>query len=108
MTPETADLLGLVADDVTPLDRDHYARFLGACEADALTHNGLVSVNRVRTALTVDGELQVDPRAFSAMWAHATGRGRPMVRAEGWELCSGSTSGNDGKPYRMRRWVGES
>lgn len=106
MTPEVADLLGLVADAETPLGRSHYQRFLAACQADAMTHDGLVSVNRVRRALTIDGELQIDPRAFSAMWAHATGRGRPMVKADGWELCQGSASGNDGKPYKLRRWVG--
>ena len=108
MSPETADLLGLVADAETPLGQGRYASFLAACKADAMAHHGLVSVNRVRAALTVKGELQISPRAFSGMWAHATGPGRPMVRAEGWELCQGSTSGNDGRPYRLRRWVAES
>ena len=108
LTPETADLLGLVADTQTPLGRSHYARFLAACEADALTHNGLVSVNRVRAALTVDDQLQIDPRAFSGMWAASTGHGRPIQRTEGWEMCRGSSSGNDGRPYRLRRWVGAS
>lgn len=92
MNEYTAGLLSLVAGEATSLGRDRYQRFLAACEADALARHGLVSVNCVRTALTVDGELQIDARACSAMWSRATGRGRPMVRAGGWEPCAGSTS----------------
>lgn len=101
----TADLLSLVADTETPTGRDHYARFLDACKADANSHQGYVSVNRVRAALTVNGELQIDPRAFSAMWSRATGKDRPMVKTGNWITCAGSTSGNDGRPYPERRWV---
>lgn len=102
----TADLLSLVADTDTPLGRERYEAFLVACAADATTHGGLVSVNRVRAALSVDGVLQVEPRAFSAMWSASTGLGKPMVKTGAWETCSGSTSGNDGRPYPVRRWVG--
>lgn len=102
---DTADLLTLLADTQTPLGADHYARFLEACKADAAAHAGLVSVNRVRAALTVDDELQIHPRAFSAMWSAATGPGRSMVKTGNWITCEGSTSGNDGRPYPERRWV---
>ena len=102
----TRDLLTLVADAETPTGQEHYARFLAACKADADAHQGFVSVNRVRAALTDNGQLQIDPRAFSAMWAHATGKGRPMVKTGNWITCAGSTSGNDGRPYPERRWVG--
>jgi hypothetical protein len=102
----TADLLLLVAGTTTPLGGERYEAFLAACEADAAAHGGLVSVNRVRAAMSVDGRLQLEPRAFSAMWSTATGRGKPMVKTGQWETCAGSSSRNDGRPYPVRRWVG--
>lgn len=48
------------------------------------------------------------------MSRHFTGRGRPMRKATledvsmPWEVCEGSASGNDGRPFRLRVWVGES
>ena len=98
------DLLALVADPDHPVSRDDARAFLDACRRDAMAHDGLVSVNRVRSLLA---DADIDPRRLSAFWSHFTGKGRPMVRAEGWEVCTGSTSGNDGRPFRLRRWVGE-
>lgn len=100
---DTADLLTLVADADAPVGRDAVAAFLAACEADAEAHGGRVSVNRVRAALA--GE-DIPPRRYSALWAHYTGRGKPMVKTGEWETCAGSDSGNDGRPYPVRRWVG--
>jgi hypothetical protein len=99
---DAADLLTLVADTRRPVGRDAPALFLAACEADARAHGGLVSVNRVRERLAAE---DIPPRRFSALWSHFTGRDRPMVKTGGWEVCSGSTSGNDGRPYPVRRWV---
>lgn len=101
---ETADLLTLVADTERATGRDSVAAFLAACEGDARDHDGLVSVNRVRLRLADKG---LDPRRYSAMWSHFTGRGKPMVKTDQWEVCRGSASGNDGRPYPIRRWVGE-
>ena len=104
---ETADLLALVA--AGPLaGNDAEERFLRACEVDAALH-GFVSVNRVRAALSNEHGLTIEPHQFSALWSANTGRGKAMVKAEGddaWEICKGSPSGNDGKPYRKRKWVG--
>lgn len=100
---DSADLLELVADTENPVGRDVPALFLAACEADARAHCGLVSVNRVRRLLAAE---DIPPRRYSALWSHYTGRGKPMVKTGDWEVCTGSTSGNDGRPYPLRRWVG--
>lgn len=101
MDDDTSDLLSLVADTYTEPARDACDVFLAACERDAESHDGEVSVNRVRL-LVAD---QIEHHRFSAMWARFTGPGRPMVR-DGWETCAGSSSGNNGKPYPRRRWQG--
>jgi hypothetical protein len=104
----TADLLTLVADVDRPVGHDVPALFLAACQADAEAHDGLVSVNRVRARLA---DADIPPRRYSALWAHYTGAGKPMVKAHWsdgeqiWETCSGSTSGNDGRPFPLRRWI---
>src|SRR5690242_1433045 len=95
---ETTNLLTLVADVDHPVGRDVPEEFLAACRADAMLHGGVVSVNRVRARLA--GE-DIPPRRYSALWAAFTGRGKPMVK-DGWETCSGSTSGNDGRPFPLR------
>lgn len=100
---DTADLLSVLADPHPVIGADVVDLFLAACRRDAMAHDGLVSVNRVRELLA--GE-QIPPRRYSALWSHHTGRGKPMVK-EGWETCEGSTSGNDGRPFPVRRWVGE-
>lgn len=100
---ETCDLLSLVADVESPVGRDVPALFLAACERDAAANGGLVSVNRVRRMLV--GE-DIDPRRYSSLWSVFTGRGKPMVKTSEWETCAGSESGNDGRPFVLRRWVG--
>lgn len=99
----TAEKLRVVADPTHPVGRDVPALFLAACEADAYTHGGLVSVNRVRRLLAAD---DIPPRRFSALWSAFTGPGRPMRRTGRWIECEGSESGNNGKPYPERRWIG--
>lgn len=99
----TADLLDLIADAESPVGSDAPAAFLAACQADAEAHDGLVSVSRVR-ALLVDAD--IPPRRLSSFWGHYTGRGKPMQRTGDWEPCTGSASGNDGRPFPVRRWVG--
>lgn len=100
---ETHAKLHLVADPGSPVGRDAVAAFLTACEADARTHDGIVSVNRVSAALPED---ITSTERYSSFWSHFTGKGKPMVKADGWEIREGSRSGNDGKPVRLRRWIG--
>lgn len=111
---DTANLLDLLADDgsVSPSKAEVRDTFLAACRRDAMANGGLVSVNRVRQLLA--GE-DIEPRRYSALWSHFTGRGRPMRKVTDleaskgmprWEVCEGSTSGNDGRPFPLRRWLG--
>ena len=106
----TADLLTVLSDPHPIVGADATAAFLAACEADAAAHGGLVSVNRVRERLADAG---IEPHRYSAMWSHFTGRGKPMEKArlaDGsvmWQTCKGSKSGNNGRPYPLRRWVGD-
>lgn len=100
---ETYDLLTLVADPARPVGRDAVVAFLAACKADAHRNGGMVSVNNVR-ALLADAD--IPPRRLSALWSQFTGEGRPMRKSGQWEVCSGSTSGNDGRPFPLRWWVG--
>lgn len=101
---DTADLLSVLADPHPIVGADVPDLFLDACRRDALAHDGLVSVNRVRELLAA---ADIPARRYSALWSHFTGKGKPMVKELGkWEVCSGSTSGNDGRPFPLRRWVG--
>lgn len=105
----THDLLSLVADPHPIVGADVQALFLDSCRRDAEAHGGLVSVNRVRVLLNAS---DIPARRYSALWGHHTGRGRAMVKARRpngdylWETCEGSTSGNNGRPFPLRRWVG--
>ena len=108
---DTADLLTVLADDgsVSPSKAEVRDLFLEACCRDAMAHGGLVSVNRVRDLLADAG---IPPRRYSALWSHFTGRGKPLIKAtdqygdQRWETCEGSSSGNDGRPFPLRRWTG--
>jgi hypothetical protein len=99
---DTYDLLSAVAEPHPAIGADATDLFLDACRRDAMAHDGFVSVNRVRQLLA---DHDIPPRRYSALWAHHTGRGKSMVKADAWETCEGSASGNDGRPFRLRRWV---
>jgi len=101
---DTNDILHLVADLDSPIGADVPTLFLDACRRDAMAHNGEVSVNRVR-ALLADADIQ--PRRYSSLWSQFTGPGRPMQKIKGdWDVCKGSKSHNDGRPFPKRRWTG--
>lgn len=106
---DTHDLLSAVAEPHPVVGAEVVDLFLDACRRDAENHGGFVSVNRVRARLA---DQDIPSRRYSALWGHFTGPGRPMVKAKDpvtgdylWEACSGSTSGNNGRPYPIRRWV---
>lgn len=96
-------LLALVAD-IEDDGADDSAMFLAACQADAAENGGLVSVNRVPHLLARAGVV-IESHRYSALWKEHTGPGQAM-RCRGWEIRSGSATGNDGKPFRIREWVG--
>lgn len=94
----TADLLTLVADTEHPVGRDAVEAFLAACKADADSHGGLVSVNRVRARLA---DQQIDPRRYSSLWSAFTGKGKPMRKAD--ERDPASVGALRGLYVRQRR-----
>lgn len=109
------DLLSLVVDEHTPLPSkaDAIDLFLTACQRDANTHDGIVSVSRVAELLAEDLEHdRILHHQYSAMWSRYTGKDRPMRKAttddvdHPWEVREGSKTGNNGKPFRLRVWVG--
>lgn len=109
---QTHDLLALVADPQRPVGREDVAAFLNACEADARAHACQVSVNRVRARIDATA-YAIEPRRYSSLWSLFTSTKRgPMVRtvddagAPVWEMCAGSHTGNDGRPFPIRTWVG--
>lgn len=97
------DLLHLVADTERVVGSGDVDAFLDACRRDAMAHDGLVSVNRVRKLMA---NRDIEHHRYSAFWSRFTGKDRPMVKTGQWETCEGSTSGNDGRPFVVRRWVG--
>lgn len=99
------ELLERVAHGSGSAGRDSATIFLAACYWAAICKDGYVSVNDVRHICDRIGA-NIPPRRYSAMWSRFTGPGRPMVKAPGWEQCAGSKSGNDGRPYPVRLWVG--
>lgn len=101
---ETYDLLTIVADAERVVGRSDVDAFLAACRKDAMAHDGIVSVNRVRALLS---DQDIEHHRLSSFWSTFTGRGKPMVKTGQWETCSGSPSRNDGRPFALRRWVGE-
>lgn len=103
---DTADLLALVADTHTPLGADRYAVFLAACRQDARLHNGIVSPNRVRDALSVNGDLPIAPRTYSALWSAACSKNGPMRTTDQWVPNTDKKGRNVGKVLRLRVWKG--
>lgn len=103
------DLLALVSDEDRLVGRQSVDAFLAACEADAEAHGGIVSVNRVGRRLE---EADIEHHRYSSFWSDFTGKGRPMRKAttddipDPWEIREGSKSENNGKPMRLRVWVG--
>lgn len=104
LEPDLLDELALVADTQTPLGQDHYGLFLAACRAVA-DELGYVDPNLVRAHLTVNGELQIDVRAYSAMWSRACGKDGPMSKTSLRVQISGPGSrGNGNKSVCVRRF----
>lgn len=102
---EQLDLLTAVADDPGPLaDRDRRT-ITAAIMADAMDHDGVVSPNRVRAALSNAHGLTVRPRMLSATYSALAARG--VLRSLGWtEVNDDVRGGNAGRPGRQWQWVG--
>ena len=97
----------LVAED-PQADRD-YERFLSALgSAVDRSHPYYVSQNDVRVLLfedTVDGpRCAINPKRFSGFYSRACKEGR--ITWDGYDICTTSPTGNNGKPQKRYRWIG--
>lgn len=97
------DELALLADPYTPRGLDDAARFEAACRAVAV--DGWVNPNDVRARLTVDGELQIAPRKYAALWLAATGRAGFMDthRDRLVPITGAGSKGNTNKQVPLRK-----
>ncbi|MFC0623216.1 hypothetical protein [Kribbella deserti] len=95
-------LLELVAGD--PLHERDREKIVTAIHSDAQRHNGHVSSNRVRRALTNEHGYVVYPRLIGAAYASLARHG--ALKAAGWELNDDVAGGNNNKPARC--WILES
>lgn len=100
------DLLTSVAENPTPIADGYRHRILAAIKADADAHDGRISTNRVRSALSNANGLTVDPRMLSATYSALAARG--VIRSLGWLDTNDDTrSGNAGRPARAWEWIGD-
>lgn len=99
---KTAALLQLVSGDrIHAADR---AKICRAVVAEANSNGGRVDPNRLRARLSdANGHLTVYPRCVGAVMQALAVKG--ALTSLGWVTCSGSTSGNNGKPQRAYRLV---
>lgn len=103
------DQLALIADDWTALGKTAAERFHDACQAVAREHAGEVDPSLVRARLLVDGELDIPPRQYSALWSTACARGGYLEKTDVMVPITGAGSkGNTNKSVPLRRWVGDS
>ena len=105
MSTEQLDLLAAVADNPHPIAEENRHRITAAIMRDAMNHEGVVSPNRVRSALSNEHGLTVHPRQLSATYSALAARG--VLRSLGWEGTNDDVrGGNAGRPMRLWQWVG--
>lgn len=98
------DLLS-VADNPQPWAVDYRAKIVAAIRDDAAAHDGRISTNRVRAALSNDHGLTVGPRMLSATYSALAAKG--IIRSLGWlDTNDDVRGGNAGRPARAWQWVG--
>lgn len=99
---ETDAKLDLIAND--PRKEADWQKFIRACQTDAECY-GLISVQRVRAAMSNQYGLTVHPQTYASFWARATRDGL-MVTTEQFDRCTHKATGNGGKVQFLRRWIG--
>lgn len=100
------DLVGLVADTVSPLGLVHMADFKEACRADADAHGGWVHPSRVSALLHARfGE--INPQSLSGRWPSACGPDGFLDKTDMPAPIDPTHSrGNGNKLVRLRKWRG--
>ena len=106
---ETRATVELVANDWRRSTDEDWDVFESACRAVA-TWDGIyegtdgltVDPNRVRSYLTAEHGLTIEPRRYSAFWALAAGK-NGFLDADGWVINTDAHGRNQGKPLRRYR-----
>lgn len=98
VTEQTGSLLDLLAND--PRKEDDYDRFVAALRS--CVHGGWVSMNDVRTALSNEYGLTIQPQRFSSLYRRACKDGllRWYPRPEFYDVNADKRAGNAGRPQR--------
>lgn len=97
----TGDLLDLIQADWLPFADDDRNAIAYAIREDARRHDGHVSSNRVRAAIT----RQVAPHRVGPVYRALCLAG--VLRVDGWETSDDTKGRNSGKPCRTYRWTGD-
>ena len=100
---EQADLLSLVAMGplAPPTAEEEWAEFVAALRFVAQGNDGVISANAMRELI----HDAVKPCRVGPFYSRASARN--LIVRDGWDITEGSPSGNDGKPARLYRWIGE-
>jgi len=98
------DLLRSIADDPTIIGELARDRIIDAMLEASDNHEGALDPNRVRTLLSNDHGLTVNPRQLSATYSSLRQKG--TIVPTGWTVNQDVHGGNAGKPLRTYTWVG--
>jgi len=98
------DLLRFIADDPTVIGELARDRIIDAMLEASDNHEGALDPNRVRTLLSNDHGLTVNPRQLSATYSSLRQKG--TIVPTGWTVNQDVHGGNAGKPLRTYTWVG--
>jgi len=98
------DLLRSIADDPTVIGELARDRIIDAMLEASNNHEGELDPNRVRTLLSNDHGLTVNPRQLSATYSSLRQKG--TIVPTGWTVNQDVHGGNAGKPLRTYTWVG--
>ena len=100
---ETNDLLALVAMGplAPPTADEEWAEFVAALRFVAQGNDGVISANAMRELI----HDVVKPCRIGPFYSKASAQN--LIVVDGWDITEGSPSGNDGKPARLYRWIGE-
>jgi hypothetical protein len=98
------DLLRSIADDPTVIGELARDRIMDAMLKASDNHEGALDPNQVRTLLSNDHGLTVNPRQLSATYSSLRQKG--TIVPTGWTVNQDVHGGNAGKPLRTYTWVG--
>lgn len=97
------DLLDLLAHD--PRREDEYRQFLDACRQVRLGQREYVSINDVRSRLSNEWGLVIEPRRYSSFWRRARVDGL-LERTNIREPNTDVRGKNATKEQFLYRWIG--